>query len=136
MLMLPNVYIMFSCSCKTSHFSKVTTSPVPPVHAVSRPLAQSRTQTSSQHFLFRLVIGVRHQIILDWTFPADPLEVTFFSYPVWSPDCELALLGKGHNEIFTCFMSPVQTNEFWPHFGGVMLCVCLYGHMGRTQSSR
>lgn len=65
-----------------------------PSCTVSKALAQSRAQTSSQHFPFSVVIGVRHQIILDWTFLADPREVAFFSYPVWSPDRELALLGK------------------------------------------
>lgn len=79
-------------SCKAGNLSKVTTSSAPSEHAVSKASAQSRTQTSSKHFLFSVVVGVRHQIILDWTFLADPREVKFFSYPVWSPDRELALL--------------------------------------------
>lgn len=65
-------------------------------------LAQSGTPSSSQHFLYCVVFGVRHQIILDQTFLADPGEVKFFSYPVWSPQRELALLGKGQSEILTC----------------------------------
>lgn len=32
-----------------------------------------------------MVVGVRHQIILDWTFLADPREVTFFLKPSMEP---------------------------------------------------
>lgn len=96
-------------------------------------LTQSRTQTSSQHFVFSVVIGVRHQIILDWTFLADPQEVKFFSYPVWSPDCEPAVLGKGaKRNTHMCFISFCL---IWPHFVGVMLNT-VYGHVAGTQTPK
>ena len=96
-----------------------------------RPRVQSRTQTSSKHLLFSVVVGVRHQIILDWTFLADPREVKFFSYPVRSPDRELALLWERAKwYILTCFISFCL---IWPHFVGVMLNT-VYGHRRDTNT--
>lgn len=117
-------------SRKTNSVSKVTTSSVPPAK-FPKLLPRVEHKQAPKKFLSSVVIGVRLQIILEWTLLADPQEVKVFSYPVWRPDRELALLGKrAKTNLHMCFISFCL---IWPNFAGVMLNT-VHGPMGRTQT--